>query len=90
MSMSPNQVSTSVRGIGVAVITSTSTPALGRQQQALMDAETVLLVDDSQRQVAEGDALLEQRVRADDDVDLAALKPARISLGAFAALSRGR
>ena len=41
------------------------------EQQALMHAETVLLVDDGQSEVMEGDALLEQRMGADDDVDLA-------------------
>ncbi len=40
---------------------------LRRQCQALLDAEAVLLVDDRQRQVAEDDILLHQRVRADDD-----------------------
>ena len=35
---------------------------------ALLDAEAVLLVDDRDREVAQLDALLDQRVRADDDV----------------------
>ena len=36
------------------------------QRQALMHAEAVLLIDDDQRQRGEFDALLKQRVRADD------------------------
>src|SRR5207245_1786583 len=37
------------------------------------DAEAVLLIDDDEAEVAEADVLLEQAVRADDDVDVAAL-----------------
>ncbi len=47
--------------------------ALG-ERRALLDAEAVLLVDDGDGEVAEGDALLDQRVRADDDVGV---RPAR-------------
>ena len=66
--MSPKWVSTSVRGIGVAVITSRSVCLpLSRQRQALVDAEAVLLVDDGQPEIVELDAGLEQRMRADDD-----------------------
>ena len=36
-----------------------------------MHAEAMLLVDDREAEIAERDALLEQRMRADDDVDLA-------------------
>ena len=62
-----------VRGIGVAVITSTSgCVALAAQQVALLDAEAVLLVDHRDAEVGELDAAVEQRVRADEDVDLAA------------------
>ena len=43
--------------------------ALGAERQALVDAEAVLLVDDREAEIAEGDALLEQRVGADRDVD---------------------
>ena len=42
------------------------------QRRALLDAEAVLLVDDGDGEVAELEALLDQRVRADDDVRLAA------------------
>ena len=41
------------------------------QVRALVDAEAVLLVDDRHRQVREPDRLGQQRVRADQDVDLA-------------------
>ena len=39
--------------------------ALGRERQPLMDAEAVLLVDHRQRQIGEGDLVLEQGVGAD-------------------------
>ena len=48
----------SVRGMGVAVITSTSAPrraALGLQREPLMHAEAVLLVDDGEGEILEGD-----------------------------------
>ena len=38
------------------------------ERRALLDAEAVLLVDDRDGEVAELEALLDQRVRADDDV----------------------
>ena len=38
------------------------------ERRALRDAEAVLLVDDRDREVAEVDLLLDQRVRADDDL----------------------
>ena len=63
--------------------------ALGGERQALVHAEAVLLVDDGQRQVVEVDAFLEQRMRADDDVDRAAGEAVE-DLVALAALSRGR
>lgn len=50
-----------------------------------MDAETVLLVDHGKDQIVEGDGLLEQRVGADDDVDLAACQAGQ-RIRAFAAL----
>ena len=46
--------------------------ALGGERQALVDAEAMLLVDDDQGEVAEVDALLEERVGADEEVDRAA------------------
>ena len=61
-----------MRGIGVAVITSTSVAvALGGEGEALVDAEAVLLVDHDQPEVAEVDAGLEDGVGADDEVDVA-------------------
>ena len=45
--------------------------AFGLQREALMHAEAMLLVDDRKREIAERDVVLEQRMRADDDVDLA-------------------
>ena len=72
--MSPHSVSASVRGIGVAVMTSTSGfDAFRGQRAALHDAKAMLLVDHGQRQRLELDVLLDQRLRADDEVDLAAL-----------------
>ncbi len=45
--------------------------ALAPQRGALLDAEAVLLVDHGHAELGERDALGDQRVRADDDVDLA-------------------
>ncbi len=42
--------------------------AFCRQAQALVHAETMLLVDDRKQQVLVADILLEQRMRADDDL----------------------
>ena len=51
--------------------------ALAAQQQPLIDAEPVLLVDHRQRQVVVFDAVLEQRVRADDQRHRAVLQTAQ-------------
>ena len=68
----------SVRGIGVAVIVSTSTDLPEGLQPLLdLDAESLLLVDDHQAQVVEADVRLDQPVRADDDVDRAGCQAAR-------------
>ena len=76
-----------MRGIGVAVITSTSgSSPLPREQRALLDTEAVLLVDDREPEVRELRVAVEQRVRADEDVDLARVEPG----GDAAALGRGR
>ena len=62
-----------MRGIGVAVITSTSGASpLARQRQPLVHAEAVLLVDHDEAEPAEGHAGLEQRMRADGDLRLPA------------------
>ncbi len=80
-----------MRGIGVAVITSMSTRlALGAERQALVHAEAVLLVDDGKAEVAERDVLLEQRMRADDDVDRARRQAPRSTRRALARPCRGR
>ncbi len=44
---------------------------LASELRALLDAEAVLLVDDDYRQMMEAMGLIEQCVRADDDIDLA-------------------
>jgi hypothetical protein len=44
---------------------------LGRQPQALVHAETVLFVDDGQQKIVVDDGILEQRMRADDDLRFA-------------------
>ncbi len=61
--------------------------ALGPEGQALVHAEAVLLVDDSEAEIAEGDVLLEQGVRADDDGDRAFRQPQQ---GRAALRRRGR
>ncbi len=43
--------------------------ALGRQRHALVHAETMLLVDHGQGEVGELDILLDQRMRADHEMD---------------------
>ena len=54
-----------------------------------MHAETVLLVDDRQRKIAERHFVLKQRVGADEQVEFAGLEP-RQDLGALApALAAG-
>jgi thiol-disulfide isomerase/thioredoxin len=44
--------------------------ALLLQRDALMEAEAVLLVDHGERQIGEVDAILDERVRSDEDVHL--------------------
>ena len=46
------------------------------QPLLVLDAEPLLLVDDHQAEVLEGDVLLEEPVRADQDVDAARGRPA--------------
>ena len=36
-----------------------------------MNAEAMLLVDNSEREVAKGNVILKKRVRADNDIDIA-------------------
>ena len=61
-------MSASVRGIGVAVMTEHVWASPFHERGALGDAEAVLLVDDGDREVAEVDLLLDERVRPDDDL----------------------
>ncbi len=62
----------SVRGMGVAVIVSTSTVARKAFEPLFhFDAEALLFVDDQQAQVVKVHVGLGQPVRADDDVDRA-------------------
>ena len=85
-SRSPKTVIATVRGIGVAVITSTcGRRALGllAQRVALLDAEPVLLVDHDQAQVGELHLLVEQGVGADHD-------PGRAGRGVEQRLAAGR
>ena len=78
LSRSPYTSIAAVRGIGVAVITSTSgSSPLPPEQRALLDTEPVLLVDHRDAEVAELGVAVEQRVRADEDVDLAVLHRGR-------------
>ena len=72
ISRMPSSDMCSVRGIGVAVIVSTSTVAPQPLEHLLvLDAEPLLLVDDRQAEVLEAHVLLHQPMRADDDVHLA-------------------
>ncbi len=69
--MSPKTVKARVRGIGVAVITRRSAgPRPCSEARGRIHAETVLLVHHREAQIAEGHGLLEQRVGADQDIDL--------------------
>ncbi len=63
--------------------------ALGGEREALVHAEAVLLVDDGEREIAEGDALLEQCMGADQQVDLAGAR-ARPGAGRGRCPSRAR
>ena len=63
--------------------------ALAREREALVHAEAMLLVHDREREIAEFDLLLEQRMRADQQVEVAGFK-ARQNVGALlAALAAG-
>ncbi len=65
-----------MRGIGVAVSHQhVHGVALARQREALVHAEAMLLVDHGEREVAERDLVLKQRMGADHEIDLAVRKP---------------
>ncbi len=58
----------SVRGIGVAVMTSMCGPPFSPEEGgSLPHTETVLFVDNDETEVLELDRFLDERVRADDD-----------------------
>jgi hypothetical protein len=67
-------VSASVRGIGVAVISSTSGRSPFPAARPLRHAEAVLLVDHDEPQRVELDVVLDERMRADDQAGGAALE----------------
>ena len=72
MSRRPSRAMCSVRGMGVAVMRQDiHVHAQPFEPLLVLDAETLLLVDDQQPQVLEADVLAEQPMRADEDVDLA-------------------
>ena len=72
MSRMPTSDMLSVRGIGVALIVSTSTFFLICLIRSLCDdAEPLFFVNDKQTEVAKLHVFRQQTVRADDDVDLA-------------------
>ena len=89
-SRSPDIAICRVRGIGVAVRVRTWTSALHRLQPLLVgDSETLLLVDDDEAELLELDRLGEERVGADDDVDLAGRRgPRVVSFASLAGTSR--
>ena len=54
-----------------------------------MHAEAVLLVDDGEREIVERDVVLEQRVGADQQIDVAEREPVEDGLALAAALAAG-
>ena len=79
-----------MRGIGVAVSTSTSTASpFCVKSQPLMHAEAVLLVDDGKREIVKGDVLLKQRMCADKKIDIAERQTIEDVLARGAALAAG-
>ena len=63
--------------------------ALAGERQALVHPEAVLLVDDREREIAERDVVLEHRMGADQDMDVAEGEPIEDG-GALGARARGR
>ena len=71
----PDSAMLSVRGIGVADSVSTSTFLLISLSVSLVpDAEPLFLVHDEQTEILELDLLVEQLVRADNQIDRARLQ----------------
>ena len=82
----PVSAISSVRGMGLAVSVSTSTPSADALHRLLVrHPEALLLVDDQQAELLELHVLGQQPVRADDDVDAAV----RQALHHLALLGRG-
>ena len=74
----PVRLSSSVRGIGVAVRVSTSTCARRCLIRSLcLHAEALLLVDHEQAEVLELDVVGQQAMGPDDDIDLPRLERLR-------------
>ena len=72
MSRMPERERWSVRGMGVAVMVSTSDLGSHLFEALLVgDAEALLLVHDDESELLEGNVLLNESVGADDDIDLA-------------------
>ena len=65
----------------------TASAPLGLQRQTLMHAEAMLLVDNDHSEVVKSDALLEQRVGADQNVDLPLAQGCEYFLALLAALA---
>ncbi len=59
------------------------------EREPLVDAEAVLLVDDGQREVAEADLVLEQRMGADQEVDISGGEAVEDAGALAAALAAG-
>ncbi len=64
--------------------------ALLRQRQPLVHAEAVLLVDDGEREIVKRHFFLEQRVGADQQIDVAERQPVENALALAAALAPGQ
>ncbi|HLG08681.1 MAG TPA: hypothetical protein VI409_08450, partial [Gaiellaceae bacterium] len=64
--------------------------ALGGERQTLMNAEAMLLVDHHKGEVFEGNVLLDHRMRADDDVDLATRNRSEHVLARLAFVAAGQ
>ena len=85
-------MSASVRGIGVAVMTSwwgAGPPALAGERGPLEHAEAVLLVDHHEGEAGEGHAFLHEGVGPDQEIELSRGR-GRPELGAARPRHRGR
>jgi hypothetical protein len=88
-SRSPVIAICSVRGIGVAVSVSMCTSARSCFSRSLcVDPEALFLVDDDEPEILEFGALGEDRMRADDDVELPLASRSRVFLRSLAGTRR--